>query len=74
MDSCPHCYYNLRGPQVPDTDPPEYFSLLVGVEVASVYSGGVLFYECPNCDGRIHRFRAGTDMWRKAVPYVRSLA
>lgn len=72
LETCPHCYVDLRGSVIPDTDPVEYYSMLVGVYISHIYDG-VLFWQCPNCDGRIHRWREGTDMWRKADPYVRPL-
>jgi hypothetical protein len=66
------CYSNLVGIAIPDTDPVEHYTLLVGIEVRGVYDG-VLFWECPFCDARINRFHPGTDLWLKADPYVRSL-
>lgn len=69
-EQCPMCYTDLRGSPVPDTDPPEYYTNLIHVEIPWLYDG-TLFYECPFCDARFHRFRPGTDRWRKADPYVR---
>lgn len=66
---CPTCYTDLRGAVIPDTDPPQYYSHLIGVEISGVYDG-VLYWECPYCQARFHRFRAGTDLWKKASRYV----
>lgn len=68
-EECPICLTDLRGAVIPDTEPPQYYSHLIGVEIRGVYDG-VLYYECPFCQGRIHRFREGTDLWRKAELYV----
>lgn len=71
-EQCPVCFHSLRGGQIPGSDPPEYYSRIVGIELPDVYDG-VLFWECPFCDARFHRFRSGTDLWRMAEPYVRKL-
>jgi len=68
-EECPICLTDLRGAVIPNTDPPEYYSHLRGIEIRGVYDG-VLFWECPYCDARIHRFREGTDLWHKAELYV----
>lgn len=69
IEQCPTCYTSLIGSVIPNTDPPEHYSLWLGVEVRGVYDG-VLYWECPYCQARFHRFREGTDLWRKAARYV----
>jgi len=69
---CPTCFHDLRGAQIPNTNPPEYYSRIIGIEIPAVYDG-TLFWECPFCTARFHRFRQGTDLWKAAVPYVRRL-
>lgn len=71
-EQCPTCYHDLRASIIPDTNPPEYYSRIIGVEIRGVYDG-TLFWECPFCESRFHRFRQGTDLWRKAEPYVKKL-
>lgn len=71
-ERCPTCLADLRAAPIPNTDPPEYYSHLIGHEIPWLYDG-VLFYECPFCYTRFHRFIPGSDLWRKADPYVRML-
>jgi hypothetical protein len=39
------------------------------VEIRGVYDGG-LFYQCPDCGGRWHRWEPGSYQYAQAVPYV----
>jgi hypothetical protein len=71
-EQCPTCFADLQASEIPGTDPVRHYSRLIGVEIPSVYDG-VLYYECPFCTDRFHRFRDGTDLWRKADPFVRKL-
>lgn len=41
----------------------------IGVSVRFVYDG-TLFWECPACGGRWHRFEPGHRLYDKAIPYV----
>ena len=69
---CPHCHADLRGGLIPGTgvsQPPEYYDRTLSVEIPSLYDGG-LFYECPDCGGRWHRWSEGTYQYDRAVPYV----
>lgn len=66
---CPYCFHNLVG--FSPTGVP--YSKVLGVVIDSVHKG-VLFWECPHCQGRWHRFRNGTDLHKKAEFYVRELA
>lgn len=71
-NQCYLCFADLRGAVIPGTDPPEHYSKLIGVEIPWVYDG-TLFWECPFCQNRTHRFAEGTSLWRQAEPYVRRL-
>lgn len=71
-EQCPACLTDLRGAAIPETDPVKYYSHLIMVEIPTIYDGG-LFYECPYCSSRFHRWREGTDLWRRAEPYVKRL-
>jgi len=68
-EECPICLTDLRGAVIPGTDPPEYYSHLIEVQVRGIYDGA-LYYECPFCQGRMHRFREGTYLWQQAELYV----
>jgi hypothetical protein len=50
-------------------DGPRYYSRMIGVEISGVYDG-MLFWECPDCGGRWHRWAEGTYQHTKAEPYV----
>lgn len=69
MEECPYCFIDLRGSQLPGTDPPQYYSKLMGIEVPGLYDG-ILYYECPSCQGKMHRFRKGTRERKLAEVYV----
>lgn len=60
FDQCPHCGSDQR-----DGD----YRRTVMVEIRGVYDGG-LFYECPDCRGRWHRWPKGHWLRLGAVPYV----
>lgn len=70
---CPHCETDLRDKPIPKEHQHLYgtsthFSRKIGIEIRGVYDG-MLFWQCPNCGGRWHRF---TDeyMRKKAEPYI----
>jgi len=79
-DTCPVNGCNLQGKPIPapcierglyspDTT---HYSRMIGVEVPGVYDG-VLYWECPDCGARWHRFTAdgwGADFHKAAQPYV----
>lgn len=58
--TCPHCGVDLRLG--------EYFRVF-GVEVPGVYDGA-LFWQCPDCAGRWHRFPEGHSLRERAEGYV----
>jgi len=66
--TCPACDMSFVGPDIPQQhlldgyygewnsgDAPQYYSLIVGVEVPEVYDG-VSYWMCPFCGARWHRF------------------
>ncbi len=72
-ETCPLCGVDLQGPEVPEQSQAMYgathFSKKIGVEVPEICDG-VLYWQCPACGGRWHRFLDG--VFRKmAEPYVR---
>lgn len=83
--TCPICSADLRGEQIPQQyleagyygewqpeDGPRYYERTIGVEVQGVYDG-MLFYQCPDCGGRWHRWPVGTRQHAAAIRYVNRL-
>lgn len=81
-DICPHCKSDLTGTEIPreslergyygqwvPEDGPQFFSRQIGVEVRGAYDGS-LFYQCPDCGGRWHRWPEGTYQHERAKEYV----
>lgn len=75
-DICPHCGSNLRGEPIPQEYRDKgwygdgtHYSRMIGHEISGIYDG-VLFWSCPDCGGRWHRFPVGDSLWFKAEPYV----
>jgi hypothetical protein len=69
-ESCPHCGVSLVGTPVPVSHQEAYggvthFSRKIGVEILGGYDG-VLFYQCPDCDGRWHRWPEGSPLRAEA--------
>lgn len=69
LDACPHCGMNLLGEPIPDTDPVRHYHLDLLAEIPEMYDGG-LFYACPRCNGRWHRWPEGSHLRNVAAPYV----
>lgn len=46
-----------------------HFSRLIGVEISGVYDG-VLFWQCPDCGGRWHRWPEGSTLRARAELHV----
>lgn len=63
-DSCPICGVDLRY----EVDGRTY-SHVVGVEVRGMYDG-ILYWQCPTCGGRWHRFGEGHPLRERADRYV----
>lgn len=85
QEVCPHCNADMRSSEIPqesllkggygpweEGDPPRYFYRSIMVEIRGVYDGG-LFFQCPDCGGRWHRWSVGSDLHTKAQPYVEGL-
>lgn len=60
VDRCPHC----DSSQVLDGERRTFM-----VQIRGLYDGG-LFYECPDCGGRWHRWPEGHWLRQRALPYV----
>ena len=70
---CSHCNANLQGDPIPEEDRKwfggvTHFGRQIGVEVSEVYDG-ILYYQCPDCGHKWHRFAAGS-LHEKAKRYV----
>jgi len=63
-DNCPHCGANL----VQEVNGQIGYRM-VSVEIRGVYDGG-LFWMCPDCEGRWHRWPKGHYLRAKAHRYV----
>lgn len=57
MMDCPYCHREIA------------LGTLIGVEIAGVFPG-VLFWQCPHCDGRWHRWVEGSALAKAADPHV----
>jgi hypothetical protein len=79
--TCPRCKADLRDKEIPrdsleegwygpwkPEDGPQYYSKVIGVEQPGVYDG-TLYWCCPFCKGKWHRFDE-PHMRRLAEPYV----
>lgn len=79
-EECPLCGANLRGEPIPEESlrkgyygewdgTPQYFSRMIGVEVPWVYDG-ILYWSCPDCNGRWHRWPEMHPLRVRAEPFV----
>lgn len=70
--NCPHCNTDLRGAEIPNR-PGEHYGRELGVNIPGIYDG-VLYWQCPDCGGRWHRFAADQPYYarlrQRAEPYV----
>jgi hypothetical protein len=70
---CPHCGVSLVGDEIPEEHrrPGGYtrYAREIGIEVRGVYDG-ILFWQCPDCDGRWHRFAEGHWLRSRAERYI----
>ncbi|MPZ66207.1 MAG: hypothetical protein GEU83_12060 [Pseudonocardiaceae bacterium] len=74
LDTCPHCGTSQLGSRIPTEQRLAYggashYSRTLGVEIPGVYDG-VLYWRCPDCGGRWHRFPPGHHLRQRAEPYV----
>jgi hypothetical protein len=84
LENCPHCGTNLIDKEIPieslkrglygewDGKTPQYYYRTVGVEIPGVYDG-TLYWQCPDCDEKWHKFPEGSRLHRRAAPYVNML-
>jgi Zn-finger nucleic acid-binding protein len=59
VKDCPHCGADLG----------VNHRWAIGIEIRGVYDG-TLFYQCPSCGGRWHRFPEGDRLRARAEPFV----
>lgn len=63
-ERCPRCGFDLFY-----TEDGQQYSHAIGVEIPVIYDG-VLFWQCPACDGRWHRFPPTDRLYQRAEDYV----
>lgn len=81
LDECPGCQRDQRAQPIPEDrllelygsckpgDPPEYYYHTLGVVERYVYDG-VLYWQCPFCAHKWHRWPMGHRLRNRATPYV----
>jgi hypothetical protein len=77
VNVCPHCNSSLIGDPIPQEyidrgyyrPGATHFRREIGVEIPGVYDG-VLFWQCPDCAGRWHRWPEGHELRERAQPHV----
>lgn len=60
------CHCLPYGEKAPED---RFYQRKIGIEIRGVYDG-VLFWQCPDCGGRWHRFPEGHDLRQRALEYV----
>lgn len=75
-ESCPHCGVSLQGDPIPQEYQDKgyygdhtHFSKKIGHEERGVYDG-VLYWSCPQCRGKWHRWPEGSERRKAAEPFV----
>lgn len=76
-DECPLCGADLRGQPIPQEaiDKGYYkpgvthYSRMIGHQITGVYDG-VLYWSCPDCKGKWHRFPEGDHRRALAGPIM----
>lgn len=73
-EQCPRCRHSMLGESIPQRNRELYggkthFSRVIGVEVPGVYDG-VLYWKCPDCDHKWHRFPESDWRHQRAIGYV----
>jgi Zn-finger nucleic acid-binding protein len=77
---CPHCDTDLRASRIPQdaidqglygppTTEPKYYYNTIGHVERGVYDG-VLYWSCPACGGKWHRFPEGHYLRTRAEKFV----
>lgn len=78
---CPKCSADLRGTPIPQkyidagyyAPGTTHYSRTIGVEISGVYDG-VLFWQCPDCGGRWHRWPEGSAYRDRAERFMEQVA
>jgi predicted RNA-binding Zn-ribbon protein involved in translation (DUF1610 family) len=71
---CPHCGSSQQGEEIPE-ESRQYYSYAthyirtIGQEIPGVYDG-VLYWFCPDCGGKWHRWPEGHYLRNRAEKYV----
>lgn len=72
-DNCPECGVTLQGEEIPEDIRPNYsgthWNRVLGVKVQGAYDG-VLFWQCPDCGARWHRWDRTSPYRSRAETYV----
>lgn len=76
-NKCPHCDKDLRDKPIPEDvrefyGEKEYYMKTIGVEIYGLYDG-VLFWMCPFCEGKWHRWPEGDYRREKAENYFEQM-
>lgn len=79
---CPGCKADLVASAIPEEyllagyygpwklgDPPKFYYRVIGVEIPGVYDG-CLYWQCPDCGHRWHRWPEGNPLRQAAEDYV----
>jgi hypothetical protein len=66
---CPHCGTDLQGDPIPGDPDGRHYQRTIGVKLRGAYDG-VLYWQCPDCGGRWHRWAEGDRLRRVAEPWV----
>lgn len=74
--NCPHCGADLKGDPIPQEaidagyyGSATHFRREIGVEVPGVYDG-ILYWICPDCPGKWHRWPEGHHLRTRAEVYM----
>lgn len=68
---CPHCLSDLTDSWTEADGNVIQGTKMIGVNVRGIYDG-VLFWQCPFCSGRWHRWQPDSPYRAKADIYVKS--
>lgn len=73
---CPHCGESMQGEPIPQEyidkgwyGDSTHYGRAIMHEIRGVYDGG-LFFSCPDCGGRWHRWPEGHHLRERAEQYV----
>lgn len=73
-DTCPACGASMQAEPIPEEHRHHYgdkthYSRVIGVEVPGVYDG-ILYWLCPDCGHKWHRWPEGHPLRARAERYV----